>query len=161
MVPTGIVATPTGPPRVYLDFVARDMGDADRDFICNSYLLSFRRERPMCWVPHTIYYGPQGKVLTYLLDKARVLVACFPEDPGEILGYIIYDYMGDVLVVHYAYAKLDGRGIKHRLLETVAGGLSMAVVTHSFPGMKSLLNRNSRTAVHYDPYLIQRLMANG
>lgn len=164
MVPTGVAANDNGKPwgkREQIAMVVRDVVEGDARFIDDSYLNSFRRQKPMSWVRHDLYFRPQRAILTQILGRSRVLVACFPEDPNEILGYAIYEYMNDALVLHYIYAKLGGHGIRQRLLRAAAGGLQMVAVTHAIPDFWQLVKKAAPMTVVYDPYLLPRLMAHG
>jgi hypothetical protein len=149
---------PSGSP---IEFVSREVTEGDHNFIYSSYLKSFRRGHPMVWVPHALYFKPQASILARLLRQADVRVACFPEDPTEILGYIVYQHVPDALVLHYVYTKLHGRGVGLKLLRSVAGDEKLIIATHMCDDYGVLREKVSPMTVRYDPYLLSRLAADG
>lgn len=140
-----------------LEFITREMVDGDRNFIFNSYLKSYRKTYPLCLVPNGLYFGPQQEILEFLLNTASATVACFPEDPSEILGYIIHQNQPTAAVLHFLYAKRASVGIRSGLLAGAVGEAPMVVATHLFRDYKWLENKITPKRVVYDPYLIQKL----
>ncbi len=163
MVPTGALQLAgDGRPRIALETITRERVAGDDGLIYNSYLTSYHARSHMKVAPHRLYFKPQAKVLEFLLREARVLVSCYPEDPNEILGYVIFQHTPDALVLHYLYAKLNGMGIHGGLLRAAIGGHRLAMLTHLRNDHKRLRKKMYDMGVQlvYDPFLLHRLMAN-
>src|SRR5579859_1846901 len=90
---------------VQFTFILRQHTTEDISFIYNSFLKSLHNSFPIKFVPDTLYYGPQSQIIESLLKTANVMVACYPEDPSEILGYVIYQEIDSALILHYIYVK--------------------------------------------------------
>ena len=142
-----------------MEFVTRGLVDSDRSFIYNSYLKGYRQNYPMSWVPHALYFVPQAEILGFLLKTATTVVACFPEAPEEILGYAIYGYRPDTLVLHYIYSRRSRQGIGRGLLNGIAGNMKLLVATHMCDSYRALRHKAAPMRVAYDPYFIPRQMA--
>jgi hypothetical protein len=109
------------------------------------------------YVNPTIYYKNQADIITYLLQNASTLVACFPEEPEQIKGYVIYEYLCKTLIMHYAYFKTMHRN-QHLFTDIVTTlcdpDNTIIVCTHinfNFPKLQHVIEGKRLT---YDPYFI-------
>lgn len=102
-----------------LAVLVRPAEAADIPFIFNSWLRSFRTGSLCANVANSIYFVEHHKVLEKLLKRSEVLVACEPSDPTNIYGYLCYEKIQDIFVLHYAYVKHTFRqlGVANSLLE--------------------------------------------
>ena len=141
-----------------IEFITRAMVDGDRHFIFNSYLKSLRKGYPLNLVPHFLYFGPQGRILDFLLRSAEVTVACFPEEPTEILGYAIHQRVPEAVAVHYLYSRRSRSGIARGLYTGIVGAAKLVIATHVTNDFMKLRGK-SHCRVVYDPYLVGKLMA--
>lgn len=94
------------------------------------------------------YANPRTKKL--LEDPTtRVLVACLPDAPTVILGYIIYT---PPHTIHWAHSKEDfkGHGIQRALWEAAKLPKRGAIATSYSRDVKDLF---TRLEIVYDPYL--------
>jgi hypothetical protein len=132
--------------------------EADDKFLYNAYLLNYRKNHPMTWVPHGLYFKPQAEVFTWLLKHADVRIACFPEDAWTILGFIVYGRQSESFVLHYIYVRERGRGVGTRLLRSAMAGERLIVATHMCDDYEQLRTKVHPARVVYDPYLLPRLM---
>jgi GNAT superfamily N-acetyltransferase len=91
----------------------------DIPFIFNSWLQSYRHSIHVKNIANTVYFGEHHKVLERIMKRSEAIIACDPTDQTQIFGYIVYEIITGVLVVHYAYVKLPYRklGIMKQLLE--------------------------------------------
>lgn len=145
-------------PDVPIEFVTRAMVPEDEALICNSYLLGCHSSWPLKLVPGSLYFKPQGHILRFLLQSAQTTVACFPEDPGEILGYAIHQSLPEALVLHYIYVKRSRAGTGGRLLKSILDGKQLVIATHVCENFTKLRAKLAPRRMVYDPYLIRRLM---
>mgnify|MGYP002135715089 CR=1 FL=1 len=83
----------------------REATESDHSFVYNSWLKSFRQGSPWArLVPPQIFYANHKQVIALILKAAKVLIACNPEDPEQIYGYVVYTpHRGTV--IHYVYVK--------------------------------------------------------
>ena len=116
----------------HLPFVLRDKTENDEALIYNSYLLSYKNNTDNRYVPNIIYYKHQAKILDYLLQNANTLVACFPEDPEEIMGWIIYENLTDNFMVHYIYIRglHEGKGLATDIIKSLNPNNKQLIQTH-------------------------------
>lgn len=134
----------------------RDGLEGDVSFIFSSWLKSFRGGSGLFtkYVDNTIYFSEQHKVIERLLKRCTVKIATDPADPATIYGYVVYERMDGILIVHYAYVKQTFRamGVLRQLLKSIDQDWNSAgLFTHS-----TLLG--SRLALKYSliyhPYIL-------
>ena len=140
------------------EFVLRDRTPEDTSFLYASYLKSFHRGHPVKFIPNSLYFQPQTELLDFLLDSAHVLLACFPEAPEEIVGWVLYQHLPEALVVHYVYVKAMHRGnrIGKLMLDSILNGKSLVIATHASDEYVKLKHKLPQRLV-YDPHLLQTL----
>ena len=140
---------------MHIPFTLRPMMESDRNFIFNSFLKSYHQNSSLRVVPNTIYYKGQADIISYLLEHAQVSVACFPEDPTEVIGYIIYQYVNEDCIIHYLYIKEMHR--KQKCASEMIQHLSktnFVIVTHLTDNFATLRHRFSPKRFTYDPFFI-------
>lgn len=81
----------------------RFLKDEDMPFIYNSFLKSSKHG--FQGVPSDIYYSQLKLVLLNMLKTSNVLVVHVNGDPNKIIGYVIFERVNDVFVLHYIYVK--------------------------------------------------------
>lgn len=91
----------------------------DISFIFSSWLKSYRNSLHVKNISNTVYYGEHHKVLERIMKRSEAIIACDPKDQSQIFGYMVYEIITGVLVVHYAYVKQSFRklGIMNKMLE--------------------------------------------
>jgi hypothetical protein len=101
----------------------REMVEADRPFILSSWLKSYRNADTVVHVNNEDYYKGQADLINQLIDRSNVIIACDPEYPTSMFGYVIYEDN----VIHYIYCKFSFRrhGVA-TLLHDAAGQPSVA-----------------------------------
>ena len=104
-------------------FIVRQAEPGDAGFVFNSWLKSYRDAAAVKGVPSSLYYPAQHAVIECLLQRpcCTALVACDPQDPSQIYGYVVAEYVGDGLVIHFTYTKFNMRnlGIAKALVTTL------------------------------------------
>ena len=131
-----------------LPVAIRPADSGDVGLIYSSWLKSYWDARPpaLRGVPREVFFSDHGHhgVITRLLPRSSVLVACEPEDPSEIYGWLC----ASPRALHYVYVKELWRR-KHvatRLINAI-GSWPMPVshVTEAF-------TRHLAKDVRLDPY---------
>lgn len=111
----------------------RHANDTDIDFIFSSWLKSNRSSRNMEGIAPNFYFAGQHKVIEGLLKSCTTLVACNEADPTQIYGYVNFERVEGIFILHYLYTKHSFRklGIAKRLLiESGHDHTIAAIYTH-------------------------------
>jgi GNAT superfamily N-acetyltransferase len=93
-----------------LPVVFRESKPEDRAFIYSSWLRSYRDSEFARSLSTDIYFHGHRQVLERILDRATTIVACDPEDPDHIYGWLCHE-MGYPPILHYVYVKHPYRGM--------------------------------------------------
>lgn len=125
----------------------------DIPFIFNSWLHSYRHSLHVKNISNTVFYSEHHKVLERLFKRCEAKIACDPTDQNQIYGYIVYERITGVLVVHYVYVKQPYRklGLCKQLLSAAGRnpGEAFAYTHETFMG-----NRLSgKFSALYNPYV--------
>jgi GNAT superfamily N-acetyltransferase len=98
----------------------RPFQDDDLKFVMSSWLNSFKSSAWAGPIQNNRYWTVYQAVIEQLLarDGVGVLVACNPEKPYQIFGYIVAEQGFDLPVAHWIYVKqpLRGLGIARALM---------------------------------------------
>jgi hypothetical protein len=83
-------------------------------------LKSFRNANANKGIENTIYYSEHHKIIEKLLKRCDSVVACDVNDPANIYGFLVYERIQGILVLHYGYTKLPFRmlGVLRQMLES-------------------------------------------
>jgi len=119
-----------------------------------------RYRHPFADMADNVYFPAQRKELEIMLKASDVLVACNPEDPGHVFGYVLSEKFHTSTVVHFIYVKHAVRkfGIAKMLFDLVAQHQSTTLVTHVTQTNFSRLA--TKYGLVYDPYLLRGLSCN-
>lgn len=74
-------------------------------------------------MPKSLFYGIHEPNVKRIISLSDTLIACDPEDPSHILGFITFRDYKHFTVVHWLYVKQQFRGFKlarHLLSQTKA-----------------------------------------
>lgn len=132
----------------------RDVTQSDVNFIFNSWLKSFRAGRLASKVDNSVYYAEQHKVIEKLIANGTTHIACDPNEPGEIYGYVNYQMIDGVFVMHYIYTKHTFRnmGIARQLLKHIKHDFKTAACcSHLSPAAEKL---HAKYNLVYHPYIL-------
>jgi ribosomal protein S18 acetylase RimI-like enzyme len=96
--------------------------EADAPFIFNSWLKSYRFGDLARNCDNAVYFNEHHKVIERLLKRCETFIACAESDPATIYGYICFERVEGMLVVHYVYVKHTFRnmGIAKELMKETA-----------------------------------------
>lgn len=137
-----------------LPIAIREPSEADVSFLFSSWLKSNRKGTFCNFVDDTIYYNEQHKLVERLLLTSKVLMAVDPSDAGNILGYIVYETIDNIMVIHYAYTKHTYRcmGVFNALFAATGHDRNLGGAhTHSNPlGGRLAMKFN----LIYHPYIL-------
>lgn len=99
-----------------LPITIREGQDSDRNFMLNSWLLSYRTSNGFPRMPKSVYYGVYEPKFRQLLSMSTCWVACPENDSDAIVGYIVSDPRIHWVYVKYPYRKM---GVAKLLLAKV------------------------------------------
>lgn len=144
---------------MHIPFILRNFTKEDENLIYNSYLKSYHSYYPQKFIPDTLYFNPQTEVLDFLLDTATCVVACFPEDPSEIIAWCIYQEISEALALHYIYVKGQHRNryVATDMIAQIRNNHNLVIASHVSDDYSKLKHKIHNCKVLYDPYLIGKL----
>ena len=140
-------------------WMLRPLEKGDESFVYASWLKSYRDAPAMKNVRNSVYFKRQHDVIEYLFGKDLVtgIVACNPENRNEIYGYIIGEYRGSSVIVHWVYTKfsLRGFGVAKDLINNLTSLPNIDYKLFScMPKMNATMSKKIEDSQFiYDPWL--------
>lgn len=142
-----------------IPLIIRPMQPGDVPLVLNSWLKSYR-DCPATWgTANDVYFRTQKAVISKLLSRCNVAIACDPDDAEQIFGWLAWEDGEKDIVVHYIYVKslFQRMGVASRLWESAAPGSREVVATHVGPDSNALKDKGIK--FRYKPFrLISSLM---
>lgn len=83
----------------------RPATESDVPFIFNSWLRCNRHSTNTRGCENPVYFAQHHKLIEGLCKKAEIFIACNEQDVSQIYGYICYERVEGLLVVHWIYTK--------------------------------------------------------
>ena len=83
----------------------------DLQFIMNSWLKSYRNSDLTNYVPNKLYYDYHGALIKNILNRSLVSIICDVEDPSHVYGYVCYELLNEIFILHYVYIKFNFRNM--------------------------------------------------
>lgn len=103
----------------------------DIDFIFDSWLQSWRKNRYAGTIPNNMYYEVQRCLIEDLLARgAMVVVACSPRDIDDIYGWACAECKDNRTVLHYLHTKAGSPPDTIDRLLSALPGLQPGFITH-------------------------------
>lgn len=93
----------------------------DIQFILSSWLKSYRNSDFANYIPNKLYYEFHEALVKQVIARSMVSILCDVEDPEHVYGYVVYEMLGDVFILHYIYIKYNYRnlGLGQKALKAV------------------------------------------
>ena len=143
--------------------------DQDGSFIIDSMVREVRDHYPNTHMDKSLFYKEYKEIVKTLISKSLIVIAANPEDPDQIFGYLIFEKIEDIPIIHFLYVKLTFRenGIATQLLKSVFEnfGKEKTLITHLPRSRKEdgkFLDSTKQTLIYYnlrfDPFIINRRM---
>lgn len=132
----------------------RPLQETDVSLILSSWLKSAYNLCPAFGdMPRSLYYGLHEPAVKMLLLTSDVMCAVDIEDPGHVLGYVVYKHYNQFSVLHWIYTKQQFRHFKigKHLLKTI-NLLPMTFTSHETIDSRKFLSKNN-VKVFYVPHL--------
>lgn len=138
-----------------LPIIIRYAAQTEHNFVYNSWIRSGYRSTSMALVPREVYTLNQHDIITHHLARSTVIVAHQHDAPENIFGYLCYQMLDGVFVMHYAYVKQTFRklGVFSALLRAANFNPqnSAGFYTHS---TKAIQHIERRYNLIYNPFLL-------
>lgn len=136
-------------------FAVRDAAEADKAFIYNSWLKSFRDAPAVRTVPNKHYFDGHHKCISAVMSSPGFVcyIACNDKDPEQIYGYLVAERKADGLVIHWIYCKhpFRGFGIASTLEEKLLTDIDARTVRYSSK-VKNITRILKDRPYIYNPY---------
>jgi GNAT superfamily N-acetyltransferase len=140
----------------------RDANQADVAFIFNSWLKSNRSSALVQGVSNPVYFAQHHLLIEGLVKTCKVIVAVNADDTSQIFGYIVYDVVEGMPVIHYVYVKQPYRklGLAALMLEQAQiDGTKPFFTTHKPDFRHRMIER--KFTIILNPYLAYYAYAVG
>lgn len=140
----------------------RDMTPEDANFIYNSWLKSYRDSYAVQGVGNGLYYEYHHDLakdlMVHSVENGGQLIACDPEDPSVIYGYVVYSRINSNPCIHYIYVKHPFRkfGLAQAFIDRVwKDKRNPCVFTHMTRQGKIIFNKLKDQGLEavFNPYL--------
>ncbi len=143
--------------------------DQDGSFIIDSWVREAREHYPFSHMDKALFYKEYKETVKTLISKSLIVIACNPEDQDQIYGYLSFEKVEDIPIIHFIYVKLTFRenGIAKLLLDSVFEnfGKEKTLITHLPRSRKEdgrFLDSTKNTLIkfnlRFDPFIINRRM---
>ena len=136
----------------------------DGKFIASSWLTSFQSAYHVKRVNSQTFFHEHRKLITTLVDRGEVTIACDPIDPWTIWGWGCHEHRGSVCVAQYVYTKNAFRslGVGSTLVSSFLRPETESLIwTHDTKASRAFLRglRESGTLpedlpAEYNPYVM-------
>jgi hypothetical protein len=127
----------------------------DEGFVFNAWLRSYRRSPIVERMPNQVYYPEFHEQIEQILarDSVSVLMATTPEDDDRLVGFLVTERLGELVVMHYAYVKqyLRRFGVWRQLAAAAGLNIDEPYFYTFHPPVMDGIAKNSRAA--YKPEL--------
>lgn len=137
-----------------INWILRDAVNTDIPYIMSTWLKSSRRQGDRAFMTNTVYFANEKRRIGDILERAQTLVLANPVDHDHIIGWVCFELIADVFLLHYVYIKRDYQknGYAKKALERIfpAFGLEQIGVT-DITGIVAAKREKYR--LHYNPYL--------
>jgi hypothetical protein len=137
-----------------LDF--RPLAEDDYSFVKDAWMRCFRFGSTLTKeIPSDIYIPRHGALIDNLLHRCITELVCLKEDPATILGFLVYERITKLNIIHFIYVKKDFRkmGLATALIANTKVDPDQSAYTHRTRANLWIDERYPKLI--FDPYLIQ------
>ena len=126
-----------------MNILIRDIHEDDLAFIFSTWLLGLRYgNEAYKEIDKDVYFSNYKKVIDQLLKCSQVRVACLPDDPSVVLGYVVYESTR----LHWVFVKKAFRKL------SIASQLLPKDIT-SYSHVTTMIKSFKPIEWKYDPFL--------
>lgn len=142
-----------------LDLLFRDKIEEDESFIYSSQIKNLYDSYPHSNCKWGLFNDNQSLLIKKLFTISNTIIACLPDEPDIIIGYLMYNNLDHNLIVHYEYVKqaYRGNGVGNDLLTKASAFYREHLIVYSqINNMYPILKKKHQN-ITYDPFIIQLL----
>ena len=136
-----------------LPVTTRPICNRDESFIYNSWIRSYWEHSDWAkLMDKRVFDGQHHALIQGLIENAKVLVAVNPDDFDHIFGYVAFDTIDALTVIHYVYVKSPylRLGVGKKLLEATGYQQGMPLIaTHWTRPCKELRHKIPMVFIPY------------
>lgn len=127
----------------------------DMGLIHSSWYKAVRETEPNNLIPVERFKPHMNRTIQSALKTGSVLVMCHPDEPSEILGWVAYEWVAGVLLVHWIYVRRIWRGIGLAgwMMNQIDEQWRSVPIIATQPGPIASLHKAFNKIV-YDPYIL-------
>lgn len=138
------------------DILIRPYDSTDKEFIYATWLNNYKQcSHVTRRIRNQVFYVRHQEIIERLLARATTQIACLPDTPDAILGYMVSEHANEP-TIHFCLVKSEakGLGIARDLLSFTGFDFTKPIYfTHWTDPMDSIVNRKDIELI-YDPYKI-------
>lgn len=116
-----------------IPIVIRQAQETDIGYILDCWVQGARLPIYQSMIP-PLYYKRYKPLLLSLIKRSNVLIACLPDDPNIIAGFVVYQLLDDIPIIHWCQVRkmFKQQGIAKYLLSQVSPhfGTKLSIVSH-------------------------------
>lgn len=86
-------------------FRIRPITPEDLPYIFSTWLDGQRKVGDRAYLTNSIYYEKEKSRISSILGESNVGIICNPDDSAHILGFLVWDFLEDLFILHYAHMK--------------------------------------------------------
>lgn len=142
------------------DYVLRALEIGDRGFVFNAWIKAAFEVEPTCYQVRARYEAAQRAHIDACLESATAMVACHPDDPTQLFGFVCLANVAGMPVVHWIYVRNHFRkmGLARSILRRLVPDTSAIVATQ---WSKDCAWIRRKTKLYFDPNLVHDLKKAG
>lgn len=138
-----------------LPITIRQVNQNDLGYILSTWSTEYHKITPVNFIPNSIYFPSQKKIITRILNRSQTLVAHLDEEPDNIVAYLVFEPFDESnIIIHWACTKSIFRrqGVMHEILALLQVENKNLMCSHYFQLFKKLKDRYN---LIYSPNLLE------
>lgn len=143
-----------------LQVILRDAIQEDLPLVYNSWLKQYRNSPFTTGMGNDLYFTQHRKVISAILKRSEVRVACDPNDSNTVYGWACGESY-DTPLIHFLYVKKDfrGSGLGKMLLSEYGWESGKHIISTHYLKYRGKEFSVGDKQIIYNPYLINIYLA--
>lgn len=137
-------------------FLLRPAEPSDLPMIFSAWLKNQRRVGHNALMTNTVYFEGEDKRMKRILEGASLALMVNLEDQNHIFGFMAWEYVEDLFVLHYIYIKQAFRNFRlgTTAIKTIYSqfGRDAFICTNISP---SIADKREKYKCRYNPYVLE------
>ena len=143
--------SPVGHP---FSVLVRPYSNGDEGIVVANWARQIRRLDPFSAMSPEAFRRHVHQVVVPLLSRAPTVMACCPEEPSQVYGFICGETSGDEQVLHFLYVRSTWRrgGVATTLLRFLFPALGNQLLWFTYPA-RAARYHSERWRLSFNPYM--------